>query len=161
MPANDNRTYARAAYHEAGHAVIGERFGSVKEVLIDSPQTGFTHWVMHRTSERDFNHASVLVTMAGPISAARRMKKGLFFEYLAGGGIGRDDGDYEKIEKALGSLYPNQDKTSRTLTHRVFDRYARMLVRENWPAIDRVARALIDERKLSGRQVRKLVNLAR
>jgi hypothetical protein len=137
------------AYHEAAHAVMAVRLGFGVESMSmgssdpsDLPVTMFEHPSEPDSSER-LRMALVLIA-------------GHAYEDLEGWDEGYDGygmPDHDDRVKFV-ALVATIDKPADTVW-----RMARLLVRWNKPAIDRVAVALLEERLLPGAVVRGLMGL--
>ena len=129
--------FADVAYHEAGHAVISYRLdfylGSATIVPdhhqgTEGSQSGESTWP---DGSRD---ADYIVSLYAGGAAQRR-----FNPAAEGKGCGQDD------EKAGELLQSHPDLNEERLRKRSHE-----LVAKHWPEIEAVARALLDERTLSG-----------
>ncbi len=163
------------AYHEAGHAVAAVVLKrGVRNVTIRPrndyagrllQRTGVTETSSHKALRKD-----LIITAAGPVAQAR-MSKCSTMRVL--GGV-RASGDREAIENMLNALgeftltqeyyaplgkeISVQDMTAGT--RRAISE-ARSLLREHWPAVERVAKALLKHGRLTGTEVRALVQASR
>lgn len=146
------------AHHEAGHAVIrAVLLGDYLPVeIFDQPvdgADGIAHGTGRAIRNRHEVYQRVLVTMAGPIAEAK---------YLADAGIDLDDeawlqvmcgaeGDDYEAEALIAKMGPldpwweiYQDETSE-------------LVATHWPAVERVAGALVECGRLDGEALRAAI----
>jgi hypothetical protein len=146
-----------AAYHEAGHCVARARCGrALIAAEIRADGSGLTHgdgkrWRMHNQYEVwDY----LVYVLAGSFAEARRVKKGRFAVSLGGG---RDDYTCarEKIDRLVSQGYASSQEAAWA---RAEDETSE-LVRSEWAAIERVAMALISQRRLGVGALRRLIEL--
>ena len=163
---DEDRRDRRAAYHEAGHAVIGWCFGRRVEhvTIVLSGETG--GHVLYRT-DRVFEWAQptdtwlrveLLVTIAGP--EAQKMELGETWE--DGGGIDPDVGVLQGTDAdTAGDLLLRMDESRADIesgaAYERFETEAVHLLDEFWPEVERVAEALLKERTLSQERLNELL----
>jgi len=147
------------AFHEAGHAVIGDALGLVVEKVTILPvfSSHYKRWARGMTwikatgdLTRDFSfamrdrlHREAIFSLAGP-AAERRA-------------VGHVPLDAEDIDAQVAEWLLSRDTAARELP-RVFRRangIAERLVRQRWSAIESLAAALMRHGSLSGQQLRK------
>jgi ATP-dependent Zn protease len=158
-PRSRASTLEEVAYHEAGHVVVGHRLGvelASVDILRDG-EGGNGHTVFNVPSwfrpsahldDRRRRYAGAVVTtfLAGPVAEAGVAG----FHNLEGSGY-----DLDAVAREwLRLLEPPERYESRLeeLTAR-----AEGLVGENWPAIEKVAKALLERRRLTGAEARDLL----
>jgi hypothetical protein len=138
------------AVHEAAHAVIALRLGLVFDHVTTVPDEreetdGALHWT-ELQSAGDLEiapTADAIVLLAGPFAEARVTGSSLH-EVLADDPAGED-------REALATLGLDDDEFVAA------SREALALVEEDWPAIERVADALLDRDTLDFAEVEALV----
>jgi ATP-dependent Zn protease len=138
------------AIHEAGHAVIALRLGLVFDHVTTIPDDaaetdGALHWT-DLQSAGDLEIAATadaIVLLAGPFAEARITDTTLH-EVLAGDAAGED-------REALATLGLDDDEFVAA------SRDALALVEQDWPAIERVADALLESDTLDFDEVEALV----
>jgi hypothetical protein len=155
-----------AAHHEAGHAVVFHRLGHrVTEAEIHSTG-GYV-----RVSDCDYRttlparpdglysgvelvnaaRPDVVGRLAGPVAEARHRGLEQLRECWRQGESNTDLGDVENWLRQV--VHPDEfDSAAEWVTA-----HAVWLVNENWPAIERVAAALLRRRVLNGEQVAELI----
>ena len=146
-PPSRDSTPEEVAYHEAGHAVVGHSLGLVLvdvDVLGDSEgghgHTNFRRpdWYRPEVSQDErherFVEAVVITFLAGAIAEARRAS----FRNPNASGF-----DLDAVAREWLHLLDSPDEEA--LMQR-----AEALVDENWPAIERLAKALMRARRLPG-----------
>ncbi len=138
------------AIHEAGHAVVALRLGLVFDHVTTVPDDhaetdGALHWT-ELQSAGDLEIAATadaIVLLAGPFAEARLIDSTLH-EVLAGDAAGED-------REALATLGLDDDEFVAA------SRDALALVEQDWPAIERVADALLEYETLDFDEVEALV----
>jgi ATP-dependent Zn protease len=138
------------AIHEAGHAVVALRLGLVFDHVTTVPDDhaetdGALHWT-ELQSAGDLEIAATadaIVLLAGPFAEARLIESTLH-EVLAGDAAGED-------REALATLGLDDDEFVAA------SRDALALVEQDWPAIERVADALLEYETLDFDEVEALV----
>jgi ATP-dependent Zn protease len=158
-PRSRASTLEEVAYHEAGHVVGGHRLGvelASVDILRDG-EGGNGHTVFNvppwfrpgaNLDDRRRRYAEAVVTtfLAGPIAEARVAG----FPNLQGSGY-----DLDAVAREwLRLLEPPKryEVRLKELTAR-----AEALVEENWPAIERLAQALLERRRLTGAEALQLL----
>ena len=158
-PRSRASTLEEVAYHEAGHVVVGHLLGvelASVDILRDG-EGGNGHTIFNvppwfrpsaTLDERRRRYAEAVVTtfLAGPIAEARVAG----FHNLEGSGY-----DLDAVAREwLRLLEPPERYEARLdeLTVR-----AEALVDENWPAIERLAQALLERRSLTGAEALQLL----
>ena len=141
-PPSRDSTPEEVAYHEAGHAVVGHSLGLdlvAVDVLGDS-EGGHRRpdWYRPEVSQDErherFVEAVVITFLAGAIAEARRAS----FRNPNASGF-----DLDAVAREWLHLLDSPDEEA--LMQR-----AEALVDENWPAIERLAKALMRARRLPG-----------
>lgn len=138
------------AIHEAGHAVIALRLGLVFDHVTtvpddDAETDGALHWTdLQSAGDLEIAPtADAVVLLAGPFAEARLVESTLH-EVLAGEAAGED-------REALATLGLDDDEFVAA------SRDALALVEQEWPAIERVADALLEYETLDFDEVEALV----
>lgn len=142
------------AYHEAGHAVVATLLGFQFQHVTIAPDEDYLGSVLyerytmflnvgHRAYAKDLRDYLV-ANRAGPLAEERHT------------GHWNEDGassDDQHFWSMLWRMYgERQDRHARDLT-----RQARQLVSAHWPSIERVARALIEEKTIQFDAVERLI----
>jgi hypothetical protein len=138
------------AIHEAGHAVVALRLGLVFDHVTtvpddDAETDGALHWT-ELQSAGDLEIAAAadaIVLLAGPFAEAR-LTESTLHEVLAGDAAGED-------REALATLGLDDEEFVAA------SRDALELVEQDWPAIERVADALLECDTLDFDEVEALV----
>jgi hypothetical protein len=155
------------AYHEAGHAVIARTLGIPVKLATIKPGEGYAGRVLtkvsnYETQTRALWMREALMSFAGAIAEGEM------------GGIGSKDawrttrgegGDLTSVRHAVHKFIGEPLKDGRVLIYKPdyramrpkLKRQAQQLVRKHWPAIERVAKALIEHETLSGTEVDKII----
>jgi hypothetical protein len=132
-----------AAYHEAGHAILGDYFDVLLSVAISpGPVTEYIDCDLNITSS---------IQYAGVLAQARYERRNLAGLILSAGGQ-----DFELIEKAAAQLETFLPFPPTTIMNRWRDT-ARSILRSRWPAVVAVATALMKDGRLDARVVRSMV----
>jgi ATP-dependent Zn protease len=144
----------RLAYHEAGHAVVGQMLGATMRYVTIKPTVvygaghtfGLTHW-------RDLDQGSadrlVLVGLAGSAAEERAMNDA--DEYA------RSD-ERDRIEQLLVTAQLLGKRAGPpTITAEEEARVAEIL-EQYWPVVEALAAVLEKKRTLSGRRVAKIIS---
>jgi hypothetical protein len=138
------------AIHEAGHAVIALRLGLVFDHVTtvpdeDAETDGALHWTdLQSAGDLEIAAAAdAIVLLAGPFAEAR-LTESTLHEVLAGDAAGED-------REALATLGLDDDEFVAA------SRDALGLVEQDWPAIERVADALLECDTLDFDEVQSLV----
>jgi Peptidase M50B-like len=135
---------AIAAYHEAGHAVVGHMLGSeVRRVSIGADSGGLTRF----KRPLGFGERAVLTTLAGPYAQKRYAPRSHWRSRNHAGH--RSSGrDFDYVIDLIFDLYG---------TGKVADRYSRFtearaeaLVDQHWSRIEAVAKALLEHGEITG-----------
>ena len=179
-----HRQQRRAAYHEAGHVVVRSVVGLVAcPVEIHADGSGIAHGTgLKREVDRYGAESLILMSLAGPIAEARAAHCSLFEVWLGGGTtdiaeatqlLARVTASKQRVRELMyDSMLRSPDvapeiklaaEQSLTAPHEDLDHYndwSSQLVREYWPAIERVARALLRTPRLEAAEVRDLVGAA-
>jgi hypothetical protein len=131
---NNPRT---TAIHEAGHAVVALRLGLVFDHVSTIPDEragidGALHWTdLQSAGDLEIAAAAdAIVLLAGPFAEAR-LTESTLHEVLAGEAAGED-------REALATLGLDDEEFVAA------SRDARALIEQDWPAIERVADALLE-----------------
>jgi len=144
-----NTLLRAAAYHEAGHAVVAHTLGyGTPYVEIAADGSGYRAG-SGAPGGRDVVEHMVLITMAGPIAEARalRISRLVAWGWSASGDLPEAEG----LITGLGGLDPWWN---------IYESQTAALVREHWPAVDRVARALLARRRLDAAALAELLGAA-
>jgi ATP-dependent Zn protease len=158
-PRSRASTLEEVAYHEAGHVVVGHRLGvelASVDILSDG-QGGNGHTVFNvprwfrpsaTMDERRRRYAEAVVTtfLAGPIAEARVAG----FHNLEGSGY-----DLDAVAREWLRLLEPPERYEAQLDELTAE--AEKLVDENWPAIERLAQALLERRRLTGAEALQLL----
>jgi excisionase family DNA binding protein len=148
------RQEVRAAYHEAGHALIAMHSVRISSVGIERKIkqdgqiiTQKRGWLQPVPGSRVSIEENVLIQLAGPIA-----------ERMCPVGVGRDYytasmADMNTIEAGLKEILTESERGEylNECRHKV----ERMLVR-HWPEIKALARALLEHKRLTGSQAEKI-----
>jgi hypothetical protein len=172
--------------HEAGHAVVAvelkDRFKTV-DIVANERRAGGVHRGLYPKFMREgctddarlfaWIERRILVEFAGGMAQRRHAPRSNWAYGMGHDGLEPDlcydDGaDTYHVKAAYGSDLCHIDKWLRRLGRHGDDVYrsklearAKALVREQWPAIRRVAAALLKKKVLSQADVRRLMNRAR
>jgi hypothetical protein len=149
LPSSTN-DLVRTSYHEAGHAVVAERFSlRVKRVSIEPTRVERLGETIIAKMRRKLPYRAhpearwrVLTLFAGPIAASRAAGE----NPLAGLGEHGASSDLDRIHK----LAEAHDLNLGKLLARAI-----LTVEKRWPEIQRVAHALTRDRTLSSAEIRK------
>lgn len=169
----------QVAYHEAGHAVAFYVFGDgVEWVRIYSPTAKERGGVKRRrkppglSDTKSRTMREVLATMAGRVAERLHYGRRRRLHWLSSDGRACE----EYIERLTGrhavhavglNLPPEMVRENREHARlcrayeKLLEHRTERLLRACWPAVDAVARALLDERKLTGARVRQLIREAK
>lgn len=146
------------AYHEAGHAVMAQLCGqqiTEVEIIGDDDHSGSVR-SLRFLEEEPSEHDPAIPT--APVE--RRLLcivAGMVAESLAGGRTDWDEG-FEDLDTAVRLAMQVVGDCERVLPYlEVAREHAERLLRANWVAVERLADVLVDERRLSGEEVRKLL----
>lgn len=140
-----------AAYHEAGHVVFRHLIGlPLVAVHISADGSGLTHGTgetITYTSQYDvWNY--IAYTLAGPYAEARATHRARYLVFMFGG-----SDDHEAAEDALQWLVDhNYAKDYQSAWDRA-ERETMDCLREHWPAIERIALALLQKGRLETHEV--------
>ena len=132
------------AYHEAGHATVGASLGCVigtVTTLTEDNRDGYA--IVYAGADV---RADIMVSMAGPAA-----------EHLLARQRGDvvPDGIDRLDQQRIARLAAEHGLTALELED--LRRLARRLIRRNWPTVQKVARALLRERVLAGRDINRLL----
>jgi len=146
------------AYHEAGHAVMAELCGQhVTEVEIvgDAEHTGSVQslrFAEEHASEHDPGIPTAPIERRLLCTAA-----GMVAESMVSGRRGWDDGS-EDLDAAVRLAMQVVGDCERVIPYLEIVRdHAENLMRMNWSAVQALAGALMDRRRMSGEEVRRLL----
>ena len=146
------------AYHEAGHAVMAQLCGqqiTEVEIIGDDDHAGSVR-SLRFLEEEPSEHDPAIPT--APVE--RRLLcivAGMVAESLAGGRTDWDEG-FEDLDTAVRLAMQVVGDCERVLPYlEVAREHAERLLRANWVAVERLADVLVDKRRLSGEEVRKLL----
>lgn len=138
------------AIHEAGHAVVALRLGLVFDFVTTVPDEraetdGALHWTdLQSAGDLEIAPAAdAIVLLAGPFAEAR-LTESTLHDVLADDPAGED-------REALATLGLDDDEFVAA------SRDALAMVEEDWPAIERVAEALLESETLDFAEVEALV----
>jgi hypothetical protein len=144
-------TLRTTAIHEAGHAVVALRLGLVFDFVTTVPDEhaetdGALHWTdLQSAGDLEIAPAAdAIVLLAGPFAEAR-LTGSTLHEVLADDPAGED-------REALATLGLDDDEFVAA------GRDALAMVEEDWPAIERVADALLESETLDFAEVEALVD---
>ena len=158
-PRSRASTLEEVAYHEAGHVAAGHRLGvelASVDILRDG-EGGNGHTVFNVPSwfrpsaqldERRRRYAEAVVTtfLAGPIAEARVAG----FHNLEGSGY-----DLDAVAREWLRLLEPPERHAARLDQ--LTAQAENLVDADWPAIERIAQALLERRRLTGAEALELL----
>ena len=158
-PRSRASTLEEVAYHEAGHVVVGHSLGvelASVDILRDG-EGGNGHSVFNvprwfRPSaplderRRRYAEAVVITFLAGPIAEARIAG----FSNLEGSGY-----DLDAVAREWLRLLEPPERHEARLAG--LSQQAQQLVDQNWPAIEKLARALLERRRLTGAEALQLL----
>jgi hypothetical protein len=141
------------AYHEAGHAVIAQKLGaSLKRVSIKAcdQYRGIVRYrglkiVDDMDRGRLRAERVIMIALAGP-AAQRRYRKSSWRTYH-----GSDD--YRQVMKLAAYFFPWDAKTQKAFV-RWLELRTEWLVDQHWPAIERLAHALMERTTMTGDEVK-------
>ena len=138
------------ALHEAAHAVAAVRGGLVFDHVSAIPDLeqevdGELHWTdLHTSGDVEFlPEAVAIVLLSGPVAEARALQRSV--EYVFSDDAAADD------RESVASLALDAE------SFMAASREALKLVEQDWPLIEQVANALMNERKLRYEQVLDIV----
>lgn len=147
------------AYHEAGHAVMAQLCGqqiTEVEIIGDDDHSGSVRslrFIEEQPSERDPAIPSapierrLLCTVAGMVA-----------ESMAGGRSVWDEG-CDELDAAVRLAMQVVGDCERVLPYlETVREHAEQVLRANWVAVERLADVLVETRRLSGEEVRKLLS---
>jgi hypothetical protein len=134
---------ARAAYHEASHAVVSARLRqTITSVMVRDDGTGLCRTREKPKQSEEFAiKRFCLVAMAGIVASERI------------GATERCEGDWAAIKREIALLPPDEQ----VAFERELRRKAELFVDENWTAICAVAEELHERGSLNNREVRDLL----
>jgi hypothetical protein len=139
--AQAQRERAVAAYHEAGHAVVGPKLGAkVSRVSIDE-NSGVTRIKNLGRGER-----AILTNLAGPY-AQKRHAPGSHWRSRSHTGF-RSNSDFDIVVDLIFDMH-GKGKVADCYWKYV-EAYAEQLVEDHWPEIDAVAKALLQHGVIEG-----------
>ena len=138
------------ALHEAAHAVAAIRVGLIFDHVSAVPDVeyevdGELHWTdLHASGEIEVSPETVaVVLLAGPVAEARALQRSV--DYVFADEPAADD------RESLAALALDEE------SFLAASREALTIVDREWPAIERVASALMNESKLAFEQVLDIV----
>ncbi|MEX1311381.1 MAG: hypothetical protein AB1Z65_13240 [Candidatus Sulfomarinibacteraceae bacterium] len=147
------------AYHEAGHAVMAQLCGqqiTEVEIIGDDDHAGSVR-SLRFLEEQPSEHDPAIPT--APIE--RRLLctvAGMAAESMAGGRSVWDEGS-EDLDAAVRLAMQVVGDCERVLPYlETVREHAEQLLRVNWVAVERLAGVLVETRRLSGEEVRKLLS---
>lgn len=146
------RDLSSAAYHEAGHAVVGHILRHTpRYVVLRGHYEGRTHYRAHSVDPHDTRPraAARLESLAASICAGPLAEQ----RYMGALGDG-NDADITQLASIVAHLAGSPEAIA-DLTQRVQDR-AQTLVDEYWPFIEAVAHRLKFDRRISGGELRRI-----
>lgn len=148
---------SRAAYHEAGHAVIAEHYGIVVDHLsiasdLAGDPGGYTAFrgTTRKMSRTVFAERAAVISFAGFFAEMRHNSNTIW--------SGCED-DFETAHRSLaaaGRLSTDKQETEKTLLR--LENRSWQLVNRFWPTIDAVAQVLLKEEEISGTRLKKIVH---
>ena len=158
----------RAAYHEAGHAVIAWCFGRRIEHVTIVPSGDSGGHILYRT-DRVFEwerptetwlRVELLCTMAGPVAQNLELGENA---WGVGSGIDPDvgvlkDSDADTAGDLLLRIDESREDIESGAASEKFEREVQHLLDEFWPEVQRVAEALLKERTLSQERLAELLD---
>jgi len=154
------------AYHEAGHAVVAHRLGyrvdgvSIVPKEASEARTKLPNPMRRKDAELDrhriwVEHAAI-IALAGPLTQKRHSPHS---NWRSGGsGYGKfltKGADFQVVSNLIDRVH-GEGKVAQTFW-RYLEAQAQRLVDINWPAIERVARALLEHGTLSGDEIRRTI----
>jgi hypothetical protein len=136
-----------AAFHEAGHAVIGiARFNVAMGIDIANDGSGLSH----SSGKRLRPWEEIKVTLAGPLAEARCRKVSILDVYR---NFGWDD---YQLARTKSEWWAAAVSVARESVFREAEENARRWLKVYWPAVERVAQAAVHRRCLSSSEVAEL-----
>jgi hypothetical protein len=149
----DKRT--GAAYHEAGHAVMGLTYGAeIDHVSLNPSVWAAGVWVGHTVSPI---HVTMLVTLAGYYAEARFRND--FDAALPGVGSESDPkSDYAQcLELAFRASYGDSQEADRLMMEASEVAYQNAQQDDYWRAVEAVAKAVLEREDMSPDEVKQVV----
>jgi ATP-dependent Zn protease len=156
------------AYHEAGHSVVAHGLGyQVDDVSIVCKEARGRAKLpnpMHRKDPELAQHRILLehtaiIALAGPIAQKRHSPRSDWRGSGSGYGEFMTQGaDFQIVSRLITRVHC-EGKVAETFW-RYLEAQAEHLVNRNWPAIERVAQALLKHGALSGDEVRAEIRLS-
>jgi ATP-dependent Zn protease len=149
------------AYHQAGHAIVGAIRGRSPESVTIVRQGGtagqtqffddcrpeFNRYLGGSPEKRDYIETRILIALAGTIAHDLRFPAHV-----------RDSGDEYDEERARALIVENAvwADSCRDSYFRQLQETVRGVLQTNWPWVEAVARALIDDKTISGEELSRL-----
>lgn len=152
-----NRGLKAVAYHEAGHAVARIHVGAgATAVEIRPDGSGFCHgtgqpMLIVDGASQEAAYNVILIFAAGPHAEARASRKSAAVTMLTSG-----SDDWKQIEPQIDWLIARRFAQDSGRAQSRMRQHLRQFFKQRWPAIERVAAALLQKRFLSADEVRAL-----
>jgi hypothetical protein len=160
---------AAAAYHEAGHAVVKSCLGlghsgisivpdndSWGRVESGKPEKPMTWAAVDRGdrwhSSRLLAERWVMVFQAGDVAQRHHDPASV--------GLSYSRSDFVKCNALLLNYDPDKENPNADLHYDLLQKWTESLIEQHWHLVEAVAKALLEQRELSGSQVRDVIHAA-
>jgi hypothetical protein len=154
MPHSSIRERRLVAYHEAGHAVVAVvRAGRTGDIGVRVDGTGYANCRLRKRIRTDHR---IEVSLAGALAAMRVRRISEIDAFLDAG----VKGDWMSAEQNAAELAADFDCDSLMILADAMANAQRILA-DYWPAVERLAHAVLVSGSLTGAQVTKLVGIDR
>lgn len=152
---NIERNKYYAAYHESGHIVTAWIFGEADEAeLLDTEENCGRTKYKHRLEEIK-TESCVIILVAGPITELRYRKE------VKGENVSIDDtksNDYYRAQQKLGwdPIFDEEEKYAEKV--RTYENKVQPKIKEIWGSIEMVANRLLNQSKVTKRELDEMLD---